>query len=56
MQKHCKDSTIIMEVDEDDSDILNVTYLIDDVVAWRKFRRHLNLAKLGAGGRRHSVC
>lgn len=55
-QKHCKDSTIIIEVDEEDDDILNATYLIEDVKAWRKFRRHVNFAAGGAGGRRHSIC
>ena len=43
-------------MDPEDEDILDVTIKIDDVVARRRFRKHLNLSELGAGGRRHSVC
>ena len=43
-------------VDPEDEDILEVNITIDDVVATRKFRRHLNLSAQGAGGRRHSIC
>ena len=38
-QRFCQDSTIIFEVDEEDSDILTMTMIISDVIAWRRFRR-----------------
>ena len=39
LQRFCQDSTIIFEVDEEDSDILTMTCIIADVIAWRRFRR-----------------
>ena len=39
LQRFCQDSTIIFEVDEEDSDILTMTMIISDVIAWRRFRR-----------------
>ena len=47
---------IPVDPDSDDDDILDVEITIDDIVASRRFRRHFNVAALGAGGRRHSVC
>ena len=44
------------QVDGEDEDILVVTINIDNVVAKRKFRRHLNIVPNSAGGRRHSIC
>jgi len=56
-QKFCLDSFTIYQVDTEDEDILNVITTIDNVVAKRRFRRHLNIsANLVAAGRRHSVC
>ena len=56
-QKFCLDSVTIYQVDTEDEDILNVITTIDNVVAKRRFRRHLNIsANLVAAGRRHSVC
>ena len=39
LQVYCKDSTVILEVDPDDTDVMIMTCVIDDVVAWRKFHR-----------------
>ena len=39
LQRFCQDSTIIYDVDEYDRDILIMTCIIGDVIAWRKFRR-----------------
>ena len=39
MQRFCQDSTIIFEVDDEDSDILTMTCMSGDIIAWRKFRR-----------------
>ena len=38
-KRYCHDSSITFEVDEEDTDILLVTCMIADVIAWRKFRR-----------------
>ena len=38
-QWHCKDSTVVYEVDPEDKDILIMTCMTEDVMAWRKFQR-----------------
>ena len=38
-QRFCSDSTVIFEVDSEDPDILMLTCMVGDVIAWRRFRR-----------------
>ena len=42
-QLFCKDSTLLFEVDPDDRDILIMTCMTKDTIAWRKYQRHVNL-------------
>jgi hypothetical protein len=52
-QKYCNSSTIILAIDpEEDPSLLTMTYMIEDVIAWRKFQRQEKEYK---NLRRHSV-
>lgn len=51
-EKFHEDSTVIFAVDREDTDILIATFMINNVIAWRKFRR---MAQNTGGSRRHSV-
>ena len=37
----CKDSTVLLEVDPDEKDILIMTSMTEDTIAWKKFQRHV---------------
>lgn len=54
-QKFCLDSSTVYQLEEE-GDILMVTDVIGEVVAWRKFRRQESARDKGAGPRRHSIC
>ena len=41
-QVFCKDSTVLLEVDPDDQDILIMTCMTKNTIAWRKYQRHVN--------------
>ena len=47
-QKFCQDSSVVFEVSNEDVDILNMTCMVGDVIAWRKFRRILRKAPAAA--------
>jgi len=51
-EKFHDDSTVIFAVDRDDTDILTATFIINNIISWRKFRR---MAQNSGGSRRHSV-
>jgi len=40
-QLFCKDSTVLLEVDPDEKDILIMTSMTEDTIAWKKFQRHV---------------
>ena len=48
-QRFCKDSSVVFEVSNEDVDILNMTCMVGDVIAWRKFRRILRKAPAANG-------
>ena len=48
-QKFCQDSSVVFEVSNEDVDILNMTCMVGDVIAWRKFRRILRKAPAANG-------
>ena len=48
-QRFCQDSSVVFEVSNEDVDILNMTCMVGDVIAWRKFRRILRKAPAAAG-------
>jgi len=54
-QKFCADSTIIFDVDREDSDSMTVTFMAGDIIAWRKFRRVERRNPSNIGSRRHSI-
>ena len=47
-QRYCQDSSVVFEVSNEDVDILNMTCMVGDVIAWRKFRRILRKAPAAA--------
>ena len=40
-QLFCKDSTVLLEVYPDEKDILIMTSMTEDTIAWKKFQRHV---------------
>ena len=40
---------MVFEVSDEDVDILNMTCMVGDIIAWRKFRRILRKAPAAAG-------
>jgi len=52
-QKFCRDSSVILSVDRDEPGVLVATFMLDSIIAWRKFRRMET--QRNVNGRRHSV-
>ena len=41
LQMFCKDSSVLLEVDPDDKDILIMTCITKQTIAWKKFQRQI---------------